>query len=237
MLATIKCLCVSIALVGKTDAFVSNRLVDVGFVVDVSGSFGDDVAAFKAQATAIVSDISLLYPNAHFGLATFQDFPLQGWGDSDDVPHARITDLVPGDASFLNAVNSLSTSGGGDGPESQLVSLYQAITGEGLVVPPSVGDYTIPAGLNFNFRPDSARILLLWTDETFHTPSSTPGYPGPSVEDVIAVATMLNSRRHLSSRDLQVFGSDAVRIVGIVSVDLAKIPSPLSRVPPSMVTP
>jgi hypothetical protein len=94
-------------------------LVDIGIIVDVSGSFGDDLANFKNEATTIVSLIQATYPNALLGLATFQDYPVQ-WGDIDDVPHALTRNLGSKD-SFIAAVNSITAVGGGDEPESQLV--------------------------------------------------------------------------------------------------------------------
>jgi len=205
----------------------SDRLVDVGFVVDASGSFGDDISTFQVEAANIIAAVTAAYPNAHFGLATFQDYPLGDWGDSGDVPHNLIRDIGPPDAAFTAALNGVELGSGGDEPESQLVSLYQCITGEGQVVPPAIpteddAGYTIPVGLNFNFRASSARILVLWTDAVFHTPGNTPSYPGPTVAQVIAAATSLNRRRLFRGgeghRSLQEgLGPDVPRIVGIVS--------------------
>jgi hypothetical protein len=201
----------------QDDPDADDRLVDIGFVVDVTGSFSDDIAAFKLEAAAIVSDVTASFPNALFGLATFQDYPLKGWGSPTSVPHARVSDLVPGDAAFLAAVNSLSVSGGGDFSESQLESLYQCITGAGHVVPTSIGGgFTIPSGLNFNFRSGSARILILWTDATFHDPINTPDYPGPTMAQVIQAALTGGSGIVPRRRLQEDFGPEAVRVVGIV---------------------
>jgi Uncharacterized protein conserved in bacteria (DUF2272) len=57
-----------------TRAQANDRLVDIGIIVDVSGSFGDDQANFRNEATTIVSLIHATYPNALFGLATFQRY-------------------------------------------------------------------------------------------------------------------------------------------------------------------
>jgi Uncharacterized protein conserved in bacteria (DUF2272) len=206
------------------EASTSDRLVDIGVVVDVSGSFDDDLANFRDEVGAIVSLVTAVYPQTRFGLATFQDYPLNDWGDSTDIPHSLIKDIGPSGA-FIAGVNAISAAGGGDTPEGQLVSLYQSITGKGQVVPSSLdGGYTIPAGLNFNFRPGSARIILLWTDASFHEPSNTPAYPGPSLVDVINAASFLNARRLQGNlgdqhRALQVdLNGDAIRIIGIVSL-------------------
>lgn len=206
------------------EASTSERFVDIGVVVDVSGSFEDDLTNFRDEVGAIVSLVTAVYPNALFGLATFQDYPLLGFGDLTDTPHALVRDIGSRE-NFIEGVNAIRAEGGGDTPESQLVSLYQCITGEGQVIPTSVdGGYTIPPGLNFSFRKGSARIILLWTDASFHEPSLSSGYPGPSLTEVVNAATSLSGRRLQSNlgdnhRALQVdLGANAIRIVGIVSI-------------------
>jgi hypothetical protein len=64
--------------------------LDLVFLVDVTGSFGDDIANFKAVSANVVNQIQVSNPNARFGLATFQDYPIGSWVsmryiDSDKV--------------------------------------------------------------------------------------------------------------------------------------------------------
>eukprot|EP00549_Striatella_unipunctata_P019739 CAMPEP_0118715738 /NCGR_PEP_ID=MMETSP0800-20121206/27068_1 /TAXON_ID=210618 ORGANISM="Striatella unipunctata, Strain CCMP2910" /NCGR_SAMPLE_ID=MMETSP0800 /ASSEMBLY_ACC=CAM_ASM_000638 /LENGTH=350 /DNA_ID=CAMNT_0006621993 /DNA_START=20 /DNA_END=1072 /DNA_ORIENTATION=+ len=193
------------------------QVLDVGFIVDVSGSFNDDIASFKTQAAEMTASLTAAYPQVQFGLATFQDFPLGDWGSPSDVPHRLVRDLGPADDEFMTAVNSLSATGGADIPESQLTCLYQCITGEGLVVPASLdGGYTIPPNMGFSWRDRSSRILLLWTDAVFHTPDTTTNYPGPTFDEVITAANDLNAVIE-ETRRLQDIESSSVRITGIQS--------------------
>jgi hypothetical protein len=222
-----------------TDA---DRLVDVGIIVDVSGSFSDDLARFRNESTNIVNLIQAQYPQALFGLATFQDYPLQSWGNVGDKPHVLVQNLGP-KASFVAAVNNITAKGGGDGPESQLVSLFQSVTGAGQVINGTIGTFTIPPKQNFKFRKGAARLIILWTDATFHTPNNTLGYPGPTIAQVIwalvnygTPAFILqypdrrrslrgndeipaNANRQLTSRALQAkLGPDAIRVLGMVRI-------------------
>jgi hypothetical protein len=226
-----------------TNGTDADRLVDVGIIVDVSGSFADDLARFRNESTNIVNLIQAQYPKALFGLATFQDYPLSSWGNLGDKPHVLVQDLGP-KTSFVAAVNNITASGGGDIPESQLVSLFQSVTGAGQVVNRTFGTYTIPPKQNFKFRKGAARLIILWTDATFHTPNNTLGYPGPTLAEVIWVLVnygtpafvlqypdrrrslrgnddtiFADANRHLTSRSLQAkLGPDAIRVLGMVRI-------------------
>jgi hypothetical protein len=221
-----------------TDA---DRLVDVGIIVDVTGSFADDLARFRNESTNIVNLIQAQYPQALFGLATFQDYPLSTWGNIGDKPHVLVQNLGS-KTSFVSAVNNITATGGGDIPEGQLVSLLQSVTGAGQVVNGTYGTFTIPPKQNFKFRKGAARLIILWTDATFHTPNNTLGYPGPTIAQVIwalvnygTPAFVLqypdrrrslrgnddkiaaDTNRHLTSRSLQAkLGPDAIRVLGMV---------------------
>jgi hypothetical protein len=50
--------------------------LDLAFLVDVTGSFWDDIVRFKDVSANVVNKIQLSNPNARFGLATFQDYPI-----------------------------------------------------------------------------------------------------------------------------------------------------------------
>lgn len=215
---TLFCLTAVINSTTAQSSFRSNRLVDIGFIVDTSGSFEDDIDLFKAQATAIVTGVTSLYPNAHFGLARFQDIPRNPWGQPGNEAHLLVSDIARPDEIFIDTILSLTTSTTWDAPESQLISLHQSLLGTGLVIPPSstYSGYTIPPNLNFHFRPGSCRIVILWTDARFHSPLTTPGYPGPTVQDVVNAAYAPATRRR-SLRGLQTLRPDSVRIVGLMS--------------------
>ena len=164
--------------------------VDVFFLVDLSGSFYDDLPLFKAQAPGIITDLKTTTANIRFGLGKFEDYPIYPFGDlgSGDQAYQRIVDLTFNEEEVLTAIDGLFTRYGYDDPESQLPALYQAATGVGQDLS-SLGypEASIPADQQANFRDGASKLFLLWTDAPFHYPGD-PGnipYPGPSFEETI----------------------------------------------------
>jgi FtsP/CotA-like multicopper oxidase with cupredoxin domain len=162
--------------------------LDVFMVADQTGSFLDDLAAFKDQAAGIVNTLSNLYPDLQMGLATFQDFPIDPFGLPTDLPYTRELQLSDDFPTLLTTINGLSISdgsGGIDSPESQLYALRQAAIG-----PPS--DFADFRGTNLSGEA-VAKIFILWTDAPFHVPGDGGGtYPGPSFDDTVAAIASLD---------------------------------------------
>ena len=159
--------------------------VDVFFIVDLSGSFTDDLAAFKAQAQSIITTLNAVNPDTRFGLARFEDYPIYPFGDpaSGDKAYERLIDLTSDSDAVLGIISGLSVRYGYDTSQSQLAALYQAATGSGQDLS-SVGypEASIPPNQQANFRDGATKLILLWTDADFHQPGD-PGaipYPGPS---------------------------------------------------------
>ena len=165
--------------------------VDVYFLVDLTGSFYDDLPNFKSQAPGIIATIKASNPNSRFGLGTFEDYPIYPFGSlsSGDKAYKQISDLTSDTLSIINAINGLYTRNGYDWPESQLPALFQTATGKGQDL--SLLGYpeaSIPAGQRASFRSDASKLILLWTDAPFHLPGD-PGlipYPGNSVSETAA---------------------------------------------------
>ena len=168
-------------------------VVDLFIVVDVSGSFSDDLALFKTEVQAMVARLAAKGMNLHVGLASFEDYPIFPFGAAslNDAAYRRDVDLTADYQAVVNAVLGLTAPGGagGDGPQSQLAALYQAATGLGEDLS-GVGfpGASIPAGQAASFRPGATKMVLLWTDAAFHLPgdAGTIPYPGPSFADTVA---------------------------------------------------
>jgi hypothetical protein len=175
-----------------TDLALANlaRPLDVFFLVDLSGSFYDDLPMFQQQAPEIIDSLLAYSSETRIGLGTFVDYPIPDFGGALDGDYAykREIDLTTDTNAVLAAINNLSIHWGSDEPESQLVALYQASTGLGQDL--SSQGYpgaSIPAGQQANFRPGVTKIFLLWTDASFHRPGD-PGdipYPGPNFQDTV----------------------------------------------------
>lgn len=159
--------------------------VDVFFIVDLSSSFYDDLASFKAQAQSIVTTLNAVNPDTRFGLARFEDYPIYPFGDpaSGDKAYERLIDLTSDSDAVLGIISGLSVRYGADSRQSQLAALFQAATGSGQDLS-SLGypGASIPPNQQANFRDGATKLILLWTDADFHQPGD-PGaipYPGPS---------------------------------------------------------
>jgi parallel beta-helix repeat protein len=163
--------------------------MDVFMIVDLSGSFIDDLSNFKNQAADMIASLRAANPNIRFGLAKFEDYPIDPFGLSGDKAYQRLVDLTFDSNLVLNTIAGLSIlndSVGGDYPQSQLAALYQAVTGAGQSVA-GFSSANIPAGQQASFRYGAKKLMLLWTDAPFHQPGD-PGtipYPGPSFDQTV----------------------------------------------------
>lgn len=168
----------------------SESPIDIYFLVDLSGSFADDLPNFKAQAPGIISTLKASNPNTRFGLGKYEDYPILpfGFAPSGDKAYERLIDLTFDTDLLLDIVAGLFTRNGADFPQSQLVALFQAATGAGQDLS-GVGfpNASIPSGQQANFRDGATKLFLLWTDASFHNPGDTGTipYPGPSFEETV----------------------------------------------------
>lgn len=166
-------------------SLITEPAVDIFLLVDLSGSFFDDIVNFKTQAPSMISTLRASNPNTRFGLASFEDYPIPPFGNAaaGDAAYRRNIDLTFDTAAVKSVINGLTLRSGADGPQSQLPALYQAATGAGQDLSGTgFPAASIPAGQQANFRPGATKLFLLWTDAPFHLPGD-PGtilYPGPS---------------------------------------------------------
>jgi hypothetical protein len=99
----------------------SKMNLDVLFLLDSTGSMGDEIAALQSSLLNIADQIDDLRPrpDLRFGLVTYRDR-----GDQYVVKKADFTTNV---WSFENRLDSVQANGGGDYPESLNEALYVAI--------------------------------------------------------------------------------------------------------------
>jgi Mg-chelatase subunit ChlD len=99
-----------------------NRVnLDVLFLLDSTGSMGDEIASLQSSLESIADQIDDLQPrqDLRFGLVTYRDR-----GDQYIVKKANFTANV---RAFENQLNDIQAKGGGDYPESLNEALYVAI--------------------------------------------------------------------------------------------------------------
>lgn len=216
---TLIALCSPYALAGVTPAAVDAELLpgsslsvtktvtlpddtpklDFVLLVDLSGSYYDDLPNIKALADDMALQIQAAIPDSRFGLATFVDFPAYPWGAGGDYAYQLDLDLTADEGAFAAAVQAMTIHNGSDYPESQYEGLYQLATGVGRDANGD-GDLSdavdVDAGLNPSFRADATRVVAITTDAAFHEGGETgwyypypyPGATGDETLDALADA-------------------------------------------------
>lgn len=181
--------------------------VDILFLVDVSGSYGNDLAQFKAQAADIVTAFESAGTDVAVGVASFSDFPIGSYGSEGSGDYAyRLDRSLTTDAdAVIAAINALSLKYGADGPESQLEALYQAATGAGRTVPDHPAADV--AASNVGWRSGALPLIFLATDASFHDSGDEPAYPGASWDETVAA---------LNNKKIRVYGLQAGGSIGDV---------------------
>jgi Mg-chelatase subunit ChlD len=108
----------------KLDQYYSQRSrvnLDILFLLDSTGSMGDEISALQSSILSIADQIDHLRPrpDLRFGLVTYRDH-----GDAYVVAKVDFTDRV---RQFSDQLSQVRAAGGGDYPESLNQALHTAI--------------------------------------------------------------------------------------------------------------
>lgn len=165
--------------------------LDLVLLVDLSGSYYDDLPNIKSLAEPLANAIRASVPDSQFALATFIDFPLGVWGSPGDYAYQLDQDLTADIDTWNTAVQGMDLGSGDDWPESQYEGLFQAVTGLGNDVNGD-GDYDdtstgdIAQYLDVSFRADATRVIAITTDAPFRDSDSELTYPGAGGDATLA---------------------------------------------------
>ncbi len=144
-------------------------LLDLVLLQDLSGSFSGDLVTLRALAPDLFDSVTALGFDAAFGVASFIDKPVSGFGSTiSSFPYRTDLPLTASRGDFLDTINGLDTQPGGDAAESQLEALLQV----------SLRD------LEIGYRPGASRIVVLTTDAPFHVAGDLASVP-PNNGDAI----------------------------------------------------
>ena len=154
----------------------STPAIDVGFVIDQSGSYEDDITTLQTLAQDIVNSLrSRTDIDVQFGVAGFADFPEGDYGNTGDVPYRLYQDITGDSDALIAAIDKLNKPlmHGDDYPESQYEALFRAAR-------------------EIGWRDGTLRILLLATDADFHDSDTDSSYPGAGRRTVLATLAAEN---------------------------------------------
>lgn len=135
--------------------------LDLIFVIDTTGSMWDDIDSVKASASSIVDTITASGADYRIELVDYKDHPISPYGDPGDYPSRIDLGFSTNKTAIINAINSLSASGGNDWPEAVFSGLMSAI--------------------NSPWRSDANKAIILMGDAPPHDPEPVTGYTMASV--------------------------------------------------------
>lgn len=107
------------------------RQADIVFVLDSTGSMGPLLNALAGSFANLVARLAPAVPDATYGIADYRDYVSGGFAGAGDYPFRLRQQLTTDVDRTQEVFNSLQAGGGGDGPESTMEALYQALTGRG----------------------------------------------------------------------------------------------------------
>lgn len=126
--------------------------LDVQFLQDLTGSFGDDIATVRGLVPQIVTALQAVQVDSRFGVTSFVDKPVSPFGATGEWVYKLELGLTADAAALASTYNGLAIRYGADEPESQIECLMQ------------VALHAADTG----FRSDSARFVVLFTDAPYH---------------------------------------------------------------------
>ncbi|MCK6505147.1 hypothetical protein L6R53_17410 [Myxococcota bacterium] len=113
------------------DFTLSVRMGDVAFLLDTTGSMGGTLTAMTNEFSTMVTEISSALPDAEYAVGSFDDYNDAAYGSGSDKPFFMDQQVTSSTTSVQSALSRLVASGGGDGPESTIEAVYQALSGVG----------------------------------------------------------------------------------------------------------
>lgn len=143
--------------------------LDFLLLVDLSGSYYNDLTNIRAVDDGLFDDIRSAVPDSRFAVGTFIDYPTPPWGGAGDYPFNLDQDFTTDKSTWTGAIDSFTIGWGNDFPESQ----YAGLKG---------------SAEDASWREDAVKVIAITTDASFHVPTDMSGssfYPGPSRDDTI----------------------------------------------------
>lgn len=212
------------------------RQADVFFMMDRTGSMGDEVRTLKSSLSTVVAGIADSIPDVGVGFGGFAGFggpaagPCSGSGlfeicrdgPSGDTPFHLYSTITTDRAQMLRDVDLLAADQGGANWGSWNEALYQAATGAGVL--PWIGAQSCPMvpdeiGRRYGypcFRPGSLPIMVVMTDTSSRNGPLTDGVSGGTYDPTGFTMGPAPRTYPQTLHELTAIGA---RVIGVMSID------------------
>lgn len=126
--------------------------LDVFFLQDLTGSFGDDLPNVKEVVPQAVKTLHEFQKDTQIGLGSFMDKPMNGFGSPTDYVYRTDLAMTNDPTIFSMALATLNLGSGNDFPEAQLESLFQVALHSN----------------DIGFRDNAVKTVVIMTDAPYH---------------------------------------------------------------------
>jgi hypothetical protein len=182
------------------------QIADVYFMVDCTGSMWGEIANLRSSISSyVIPGLEAAIPDVWIGVSHFDDLPINGYGSvGRDWGYQNLQNLTSDAAAAQTAANSLPENYGSDGPESHIVGMYAAVTGDHTRTQPAIPAPSCPAGTWGYpcFRDGAVPILIVITDAAMHNGPSGNNYGA----DAAFAPTWAETQTALAARSARVIG-------------------------------
>ncbi|KPJ55007.1 hypothetical protein AMJ47_03040 [Parcubacteria bacterium DG_72] len=129
---------------------------DILFAFDTTGSMIFAIDQAQTYAIDIMNTLKTLIPDAAFGVAHFEDYPISPYGQAGDTPYTLDLGITTDTGAVETAINALTLGSGGDAPQSYTRVMHETYTDT------SIG-----------WRTDAQQILIILGDNVSHDDNLT----------------------------------------------------------------
>lgn len=128
---------------------------DFVFLIDSTGSMGDDINKVKESALKLVGKLMGGGSEVRVAVADYRDHP-QHTKYSSDYPFRLIQSFTSDSSAVISAINSITVDGGGDSDESLYTALFHCLSNNGK----EIGQW----------RKEATKTIMWMTDAGAHDP-------------------------------------------------------------------
>ncbi|WP_455137196.1 S8 family serine peptidase [Thermophilibacter sp.] len=168
--------------------------LDLCFVVDTTGSMGDDIENARQNMEQILASLAERTENYRVALVDYRDFSSRTH-DGDDYPCRVELNFTNDTAAITRAINDLDLGYGGDDEETVYSGLMQAV--------------------NLGWRDDAKKVIIVLGDAAPLDPEPVTGY---TYGDVLAALYNGGIGIDYTSSDERVLGEPDESLINVFSI-------------------
>lgn len=181
---------------GQNTPIAGNKAgLDLCFLIDTTGSMGDDIDNAKENMVEILEKLSKKTPNYRVAIIDYRDFPQRSY--SVDYPAKVQLGFTSDNAAIQTAIQELTLGNGGDNKETVYSAIHEA--------------------LKLSWRPNAQKILIILGDAA---PLDPEPYTGYTYEDVVRALYNANIGIDKDNSDDRVLGDPEMSAVSVFTIGI-----------------